>query len=340
MSYIGSTPTTQSFISGTDYFNGDGTTTAFTLSRKVASINDIEVLVNNVPQQPNVVYIISGTTLTFTSAPSSGTQNIYVRYLSTVTQNITTGQGTVNSAQLGLITTIPTTGGNTITLPASTGTVALTSQITSSAAPQVTALTSGSGTYTVPAGARYLLVEMVGGGGGGAGGGNNATGGNGGTGGTTIFGTSLLSCSGGGSTMTSSSGGVGTITLPAYGIAASGSCGGGFTALNGSGVYLTGGTGAASVFGGNGYGSANAPGNAALANTGSGGGGGGNNASNPAFGACGGGSGGYIKAYIPTPSSTYSYTIGSGGAGGTAGTNGFAGAAGGSGIIYVTTYFG
>jgi hypothetical protein len=65
---------------------------------------------------------VLGTTLTFTTAPSSGTQNIYVRYLSTTTQAIVPSQGTVNTAQLGLITTIPTTGGNTITLPASTGT--------------------------------------------------------------------------------------------------------------------------------------------------------------------------------------------------------------------------
>ena len=95
---------------------------AFTLSRQVNSVNDIEVLVNNVEQQPNTVYTVVGTTLTFTTAPSAGTQNIYVRYLSTVSQSIVPSQGTVNTAQLGLITTIPTTGGNTITLPASTGT--------------------------------------------------------------------------------------------------------------------------------------------------------------------------------------------------------------------------
>ena len=53
MSYIGSTPTTQSFIEGTDYFNGDGSTTAFTLSRSVVSVNDIVAVVNNVVQQPN-----------------------------------------------------------------------------------------------------------------------------------------------------------------------------------------------------------------------------------------------------------------------------------------------
>lgn len=100
MAYIGSTPTTQSFTSGTDYFNGTGSQTAFTLSRSVNSVNDIEAVVNNVVQQPNTAYTLSGTTLTFTSAPSSGTSNIYVRYLSTTTQTIATGQNTVGLSQL------------------------------------------------------------------------------------------------------------------------------------------------------------------------------------------------------------------------------------------------
>jgi hypothetical protein len=91
MSYIGSTPVTQSFISGTDYFNGTGATVAFTLSRAVNSVNDIEVMVNNVAQTPSS-YSAGGTTLTFSAAPSAGTSNIYVRYLSTTLLAVTVGQ--------------------------------------------------------------------------------------------------------------------------------------------------------------------------------------------------------------------------------------------------------
>ena len=122
MAYLGSTPETQSFTSGTDYFNGDGISVAFTLSRPVASVNDIEVVISNVVQQPSTAYTVSGTTITFTSAPPAGTANVYARYLSTVTQTITPSPGTVGTSQLSpSLTNIPFFGGSTLGAGNATG---------------------------------------------------------------------------------------------------------------------------------------------------------------------------------------------------------------------------
>ena len=98
MAYIGSTPTTQSFIAGTDSFNGTGSQTDFTLSRFVNTVNDVQVVVNNVVQYPPD-YSVSGNTLTISPAPSAGTNNVYVRYLSTTNQSIAPGQGSVGIPQ-------------------------------------------------------------------------------------------------------------------------------------------------------------------------------------------------------------------------------------------------
>jgi hypothetical protein len=99
MAYLGSTPTTQSFIAGTDSFNGTGSATNFTLTRLVNSTNDIQVVVNNVVQYPPN-YSVSGNTLTISPAPSSGTNNVYVRYLSTTLQTITPSDLTVSTAKI------------------------------------------------------------------------------------------------------------------------------------------------------------------------------------------------------------------------------------------------
>jgi len=59
-------------------FSGDGSETDFTLDVAPGSTLDIEVFVGNVRQDPNSAYTVSGTTLSFTGAPPSGTNNIYV----------------------------------------------------------------------------------------------------------------------------------------------------------------------------------------------------------------------------------------------------------------------
>jgi len=100
MGYLGNSPQNQAFTPAIDYFSGNGSTTAFTLSRPVASVAQVQAVIENVPQNPGDAYTVSGNTITFTSAPPSGTNNIYVYYTSPITQVIQPGQGTVGTAQI------------------------------------------------------------------------------------------------------------------------------------------------------------------------------------------------------------------------------------------------
>lgn len=64
-----------------DKFSGDGTTVNFNLSANPGGINNLDVSISGVTQRPGIDYTwTSGTTLTFTSAPPSGTNNVLVRY--------------------------------------------------------------------------------------------------------------------------------------------------------------------------------------------------------------------------------------------------------------------
>jgi hypothetical protein len=78
MGYVGNSPTSNFASVTKDAFSGDGSTTAFTLS-KAATTNGVAVFVENVRQEPTTAYAVSGTTLTFTAAPVSASgNNIYV----------------------------------------------------------------------------------------------------------------------------------------------------------------------------------------------------------------------------------------------------------------------
>ena len=57
-------------------FNGDGSDTTFALGRTIATVQDILVSVDGVVQDSSAYTVPDGSTLTFTAAPSSGTNNI------------------------------------------------------------------------------------------------------------------------------------------------------------------------------------------------------------------------------------------------------------------------
>jgi hypothetical protein len=88
-----------------DRFSGNASTTGFTLSGSPGALNNTYVFVGGVYQQKNT-YTLSGTTLTFSSAPPNGTNNIEVVW----TQPLAIGtpsDDTVSTAKLqaGAVTT-------------------------------------------------------------------------------------------------------------------------------------------------------------------------------------------------------------------------------------------
>ena len=91
----------ESFV---DELNGDGSTVAFTLTRTPVS-NDARnfmVFVDNVYQREGSTYAftVTGQTLTFTSAPPSGTNNIQVYQLNNINTLNTIADNTVTSAKI------------------------------------------------------------------------------------------------------------------------------------------------------------------------------------------------------------------------------------------------
>lgn len=100
MSYLGNTLQNQNYTPAVDFFSGDGSTVSFSLSRPVASVAAVQVVVNNTPQNPSSAFSVSNNTITFASAPSSGSLNIYVYYTSPNTTVIQPGKLTVGSEQI------------------------------------------------------------------------------------------------------------------------------------------------------------------------------------------------------------------------------------------------
>ena len=103
MAYLGNSPKTNLITMNSEQFSGDGTTTNFTLAQTVTLAAEIEVFIGNVRQDPFSAYTVSGQTLSFTSAPASGTNNIYVVFQGKSVGETTAG---ANSIEYGMIKAI------------------------------------------------------------------------------------------------------------------------------------------------------------------------------------------------------------------------------------------
>jgi len=97
LSYIGASPKSATFA--IDTFNGDGTTVNFTLRESPVSTSSILVFVGGVRQATDT-YSLSGSTLAFTEAPPSGTNNIQVLFLGLGASPSIPSDGSVTTVKL------------------------------------------------------------------------------------------------------------------------------------------------------------------------------------------------------------------------------------------------
>ena len=82
-------------------FSGDGSDTTFALGRTVGTVQDILVSVDGVVQDTSAYTVPDGSTLTFTAAPSSGTNNIFVYFLESTRGSITPAEENRGNFKVG-----------------------------------------------------------------------------------------------------------------------------------------------------------------------------------------------------------------------------------------------
>jgi hypothetical protein len=128
-------------------FSGNGSTTAFTMNVNPANSASVLVAINGVTQDPSN-YTVAGTTLTFSTAPATGTNNISVRYLGVPS---TTSVSSFSAGTTGFSPTSAASGAVTLsgTLVVSNGGTGLTT-LTSGYIPYGagTAALNSSSTFT------------------------------------------------------------------------------------------------------------------------------------------------------------------------------------------------
>ena len=98
---VARTTTSSTYV---DTFNGDGTTTSFTMTQTPVTntANNFMVYINNVYQREGSAYAftVTGSTITFTSAPPSGTADIQVYQLNGFNLLNTVADGSITRAKM------------------------------------------------------------------------------------------------------------------------------------------------------------------------------------------------------------------------------------------------
>jgi hypothetical protein len=118
MAYIGSSAAFSGQAIQTDVFSGNGSNTVFTLSKTVYSPKDIEVVVNNVQQNPfDGSYAVDNQTLTFSGAPSNVANNVVVTYRQVTTGVLVPPDNSVTANSLTVSGVTAGAYGNTTAIP-------------------------------------------------------------------------------------------------------------------------------------------------------------------------------------------------------------------------------
>ena len=119
MPFIGNQPADKFLTLEKQVFTTSATDT-YTLDREVSSVNDIELFLNNVRQEPTEAYTISGTTLTLASAITSS-DSLYCVYQGRAVGTQSPANGSVTNAMLSSGSFSNITGTGTLTNFTSTG---------------------------------------------------------------------------------------------------------------------------------------------------------------------------------------------------------------------------
>lgn len=134
-------------------FSGTGSQTAFTLSTTPASVASVLVTIAGVVQRPTTDFTVSGTTLTFGTAPTAATNNVQALVVSSLSIGVP-ADGTVTPAKLSM--GVGTAAGNLVALDANGK---LTNGLAGFVVGQCVLVKNSTNLSLFPAGGNQLLIN-------------------------------------------------------------------------------------------------------------------------------------------------------------------------------------